>query len=438
MVEHPIRLDILDDLEGIERGRCTLFLGAGASQTAHTSSGEKAPSGDDLSKLIVKNFLRDDDSWSLSLENASSLAISAGQINRVRIEDFVKDKLSRLEPSAAHKKIPWFIWRAIVTTNYDRLIEEAYQDPTAVQALFPILSEDDLPRLGRSDADTLTLLKPHGCISQPKEMCLSTENIQRARQDRRLLFSYIEMLHFEGPVIYIGYSLRDTHVLSMIYELTQRLGVYRRPILFVTHQDQPRRADIERRWFRDAFNSAYYEWGFEAFMEALAQQIVPAIGPSKIFEQMAPCRAIPFGVSGKVSHEVRQNDEGDWECWLTYSFEDDSGFAGIFFETKREALDIQDFKRLKFQLNIPNNARRDPHLEAFKLEGYNRTFPHFLSIENLRGQGWQDCEVDLANYTSGDLDVHQMLLRRVVIADSGGRSALHEEFKLGLRKIRFE
>jgi hypothetical protein len=437
MIKNPIRQDILDDLEGIEQGKCTLFLGAGASQSARTSAGASAPSGDDLSKLIAKNFLRDE-SWLLSLENAASLAVSAGQANRVRIEEFVKEMLSKLEPSVAHKKIPWFTWRAIITTNYDRLIEEAYEDPTSVQTLFPILSEDDLPRMGRSDANTLTLLKPHGCISQPKDMCLSSEDILRARQDRRLLFSYIEMLHFEGPVIYIGYSLRDTHVLSMIYELTQRLGKYRRPILFVAHQDDAARAEIESRWFRGAFNSAYYEWGFESFMEALAQQIVPAIGPSKIVEQMAPCRAIPFGVGGKLSHELRQNDEGVWECWLTYSFDDADSFAGMFFETKREALDIQEFTRLKFELNVSDKPRKDPHLEAFKLETYTRNFPHLLPIQSLIGQGWQECEVELSKYVSGDFDVKKMPLRRIVIADSGGRSGLNEQYKIGLRNIRFE
>lgn len=437
-IEHPIREDILlGELEGIEQGKCTLFLGAGASQSAVNSADERAPSGDALSKLIATDFLRDP-SWALSLENAASLAVSAGHANRVRIERFILGLLSNLEPSAAHNKIPWFTWRAIVTTNYDRLIEDAYQDPTSVQTLFPILEEDDLARLGRADANSLTLLKPHGCISQPRTMCFSTEDILSARQDRRLLFSYIEMLHFEGPVIYIGYSLRDSHILSMIHELTQRLGRYRKPILFVTHQDNPTRAHMERQWFRDAFRSAYYEWGFESFMEALAQQVVPSIGPSKIVEQLAPCRATPFSQGAQASHKMYQNDQGQWECWLTYSFEDENGFAGMFFETKREALDIQDFKRLKFQLNVSDKPRADPHLEAFKLEGYNRTFPYFLPIDNLRGQGWKDSEVELSKYSSGDFDVNKVSLRRIVIADSGGRSALNEEYKIGLRNIRFE
>ncbi len=437
MIEHPIKPEILEELDGIEQGKCTLFLGAGASQSAVNPAGGRLPSGDDLSKLIVKKFLKDA-SWSLSLENAASLAVSAGQANRGRLEEYIKNLFLEVQPSAAHNKLPWFTWRAIVTTNYDRLIEDAYEDPTRVQTLFKILNEADLPRLGRSDADSLTLLKPHGCISRPEEMCLSAEDIQRARQERRLLFSYIEMLHFEGPVIYIGYSLRDSHVLSMIYDLTQRLGKYRKPILFVTHQPNPTRARIEGRWFRDAFKSSYYEWGFDSFMDALAQQVPPSIGPSKIVKQLAPCRAIPFSQSATVEVEVHQNDDGVWECWLTYKFEEQSSFAGLFFETKREALDIQNFKLLKFQLNIPDKPRADPHLEAFKLESYNRTFPYFLPIDSLKGRGWQDSEVELSKYVSGDFDVTKIPLRRIVIADSGGRSALNEQYKIGLRNIRFE
>jgi hypothetical protein len=436
--EHIIEQNILDELEGIEKGECTLFLGAGASQSARMPSGGRAPSGDELSALIAENFLRDP-TWSLNLENAIALASSFGLGNRFRIEKFITERLSTLYPSSAHKKIPWFNWRTIVTTNYDRLIEKAYETPPAAQELFAVLNEADLPRVGRSGADIVTLLKPHGCISQPGEMCLTSEDIHKAKQERRLLFSYIEMLHFEGPVIYIGYSLKDSHILSMIYDLKQRLGKHRKPILFVTRQMNARRATIERAWFKDAFVSAYYEWGFEAFMNALSRQVTPAIGPSMIVEQMSPCRAIPFKHIATAEHKIYENKKGEWECWLTYSIHNEGGFAGIFFEAKRKALDIINNKRIKFQLYVSGNTRVDRHLEALKLEGHNRSFPYLLDIEGLRGKGWQEVEIELNKYPPQDkFNVGEMPLQRIVIADNGNRATLDEEYIIGVRKIRFE
>jgi hypothetical protein len=437
MNEHPIEQSILDDLEGIEQGKCTLFLGAGASQGARTHSGERAPSGDGLGALITKNFLRDP-TWTLNLENAIALACSGGQGNRIRIEKFITELLSDLYPSPAHQKIPWFNWRAIVTTNYDRLIEKAYKT-SPYQELFVVLSESDLPRVGRPGADFVTLLKPHGCISQPGEMCLTSEDIHKAKQERRLLFSYIEMLHFEGPVIYIGYSLKDSHILSMIYELKQRLGKHRKPILFVTSQKNTNRAKIEKAWFWDAFNSAYYEWGFEAFMDTLSHQVTPEIGPSMIVEQLSTCLAETFRHSATAYHKVYQNENGEWECWLTYSIHHKDGFAGIYFETKREAIDLINIKRINFQLNVPEKARASHHLEAFKLEGYNRSFPYLLDIEKLRGKGWQDVKIELDEYPSQDeFHISKMPLRRIVMADNGNRVILNEEYRIGLRKVMFE
>src|SRR6476661_10357590 len=98
-------------VELIEKGLCTLFRGAGASASAN------APSGKELGQVLATNHLGDP-RWDLGLERAASM-ICAVRGKRPDVEREIQGALNSLEPSAAHKKIPWFRWRAVVTTNYD-------------------------------------------------------------------------------------------------------------------------------------------------------------------------------------------------------------------------------------------------------------------------------------------------------------------------------
>lgn len=417
-------------VEAIDEGACTLFLGAGASQLAG------APSSEEFRRLVCEQFLGETQ-WPLRLENAASLAV-AQTGTRPRLETLIARRLTNLQPSQAHTKVPWFRWRAIVTTNYDRLVEDAYHaEPAAVQQLTPIREEADLAALGSVTAGEIALLKPHGCVTQPHQMSISLEDIYEAKQRRRLLFTQIEALHVMGPVIYIGYSLNDTHILDMLYDLTARLGAYRRPIVFVTRQEKPARAERESLWFQKALMGEYLACGFEDFMNALPERITPVIGPSCIVGQMAPCRAWTFAGNGEASYRaslaIQRNEQGGWECWFNYKINHEEGYAGVVFEKIGEPLDVSRYETVRFELNVPDMPRVDERLEALKLESRERLHVNLLDIAELKGRGWVPVEVALGKY-----DINRTRLRRVVLADNGHRAALGKEYKVGLRNVSFE
>jgi len=431
-------------LEAIGKGECTLFLGAGASNLAN------APSGDELADLIIDEFLSDKvgkaksktpvslaKDWGLNLASAVSLACAQPGMFRGSIENFVWKELSEFSPSPAHLKIPWFRWRAIVTTNYDRLVEKSYDLETrAVQRLVSVLREEDLQNTGATGSEIVPLLKPHGSISQRDGMSLSLEDIYQAKQARRLLFTYIETLHLLGPVIYIGYSFKDIHILDMIYDLTSRLGLYRKPILFVTLQRNPERAKKERYWIEGPLKGSYFAEGFEQFIEALSKQITPAIVPSMIIRQMAPCQTMIFASKGLVSdtafYKIDQGKEGNWEYWLTYSINHRDGYAGVIFERTDQIVDISKYVKVTFELNIPKGPRKDMHLEA-KLESTMKQYELPLNVNRLRGKGWQKIRMKFDKK-----DVPKTRLRRVILADNGHGVTLGREYKIGLRNIKFE
>lgn len=421
-----MRIDIPTGiLQAIDRGECTLFLGAGASAAAG------APAGSELSDLVCEQLL-EQRRGNVPLELAASLVCSeTGQ--RPNLESLIVRQLENLNPTMGHLRIPWFRWRAIVTTNYDQLIESAYEHESgAIQRIVKTLKEHDLVNEPQ-DARTLPLLKPHGCISQPDSMAITLEDIYRAKHERRLLFQRIEMLHLLGPVIYVGYSLKDAHILDSIFDLTDRLGEYRRPILFVTLQrdrDQVR-AQQERQWFEHSLRGSYLACGFDSLMEYLTTELTPPIASSFIVRDLAPCRVSKFAGNGKATYEIKQEKE-TWECWFTYCINHEEGFAGIVFERIGAAMDARKFRRISFELNVPTSPRCDPNLEAPKLESSDRLYRNLLDTSDLPPGKWVHIEVPLDSF-----DIDKADLWRVVFADNGHRAELGQEYKLGIRRVKF-
>lgn len=417
-------------VEYVERGECTIFLGAGASRVA------SAPSGGELSELICREILGLSD-CNMELERASSL-VSAQQGGRGRLEKLVVDQLDKLSPAPAHKRLPWYRWKAIITTNYDTLIEDAYISASLkMQSLYSIIMPERLGEI-QTNSDTILLIKPHGCISRPESMVLSRENLYDARIDRRLLFTQIEVLHLTGPVIYIGYSLSDVHVLDIIYEITKRLDSYRKPILFVTKQGESL-ARYERRWFELVLKGEYltYVDGFRGFIDELSKRASPAVAPSLLIEQLAPCNAITFKRDAEIlSYSILQRQsDAEWECWLTYRIDQEAGYAGTCFERFDVPLDISMFKKVTFNLNIPSTSDKLDAIE-FKLESFNKQFVRLLNLKEFMGKGWKEVSFDLDVITEDELTKKR--LRKITLANNGGRVDLGKEYKVGICKIRFE
>lgn len=82
------------------------------------------------------------------------------------VQRFIADEFKPFQPSSAYLHVPTFCWHSIFTTNYDRVLEEAYLDsPNKLQELAPILKNGDpieeTIRYGRA----VPYYKLHGCIT---------------------------------------------------------------------------------------------------------------------------------------------------------------------------------------------------------------------------------------------------------------------------------
>ncbi len=207
--------------EAVETGAAVLMLGSGASLAARDAKGKRPPTTPELAKLLCGKFLSPDYA-NHPLTQVADYAISESSL--FVVQDFIRELMHLFEPSDSHKRLPTFRWRAIVTTNYDQLIEKAYDSHTSpVQRLIPLYSNTDRWDDVLRDPDCVPLLKLHGCISRTHDadcpLILSTEQYITYNLGRGRLFRQFQEFAAERPFIYIGFSNTDPDIRSLVHQL---------------------------------------------------------------------------------------------------------------------------------------------------------------------------------------------------------------------------
>ena len=194
-------------VEAVRSGRVVLFLGAGASLQAKDADRKAAPSTKALSEELCQKFLGDKKS-DVDLQLAAELAAQAAT-HKVVFE-YIKDRLSGLQPTRAHSLIPTFRWHTIATTNYDTLIEDSYgKSANAAQDLVRFVKDSEPIETRMMDAhDPVQLLKLHGCIDHAHDveipLVLDAPHYERYRQNRKKLFTRLEGIADELPFLFVG------------------------------------------------------------------------------------------------------------------------------------------------------------------------------------------------------------------------------------------
>jgi hypothetical protein len=129
-------------VEAVREQRTVLFLGSGASLEAENASGQGAPSSEKLTKAISDEFLSSKFAKK-DLMVVSELAASAAGSSR--FNQWLAEMFEAFEPTGAHLKLPAFRWKAIATTNYDVLVEKAYERADKGAQSLVIRFKDDQP-----------------------------------------------------------------------------------------------------------------------------------------------------------------------------------------------------------------------------------------------------------------------------------------------------
>ena len=211
-------------VDKISAGQCILFVGAGLTQSCKDNQGVKGPSATELARLVSTRFLGQNEVQdNLPLAADYSLAFH----NKYDIDSFIRGQLGGLIPSPAALAIPQIPWKAIYTTNYDLVIEKAYESVKhPIQLVQPLYS--NLTPLSSLPDGSIPLYKLHGCISRIDSpegpLAITYAEMAKARESRRRLFRRFSDDLSEYTVVYVGYSRTDTFFQDILGEIIGECG----------------------------------------------------------------------------------------------------------------------------------------------------------------------------------------------------------------------
>ncbi|WP_158309744.1 SIR2 family protein [Microbacterium testaceum] len=156
-------------------------------------------SGDPL-KLMISKFIT-----SLSYIEDDPLAVERAKLGRAKVH-------------------------AIITTNYDEVLEEAFSDYRV------FVGQQDV--LFASPQYVGEIYKIHGSAVSPTSLVFTGDDYIAYRKKNPYLIAKIMTLFVEHPVLFIGYSLRDPHILDLLATLVsclspEQLDTFNQRLIFV-------------------------------------------------------------------------------------------------------------------------------------------------------------------------------------------------------------
>ena len=226
--------------------------------------------GDNLRDLICEKFL----GGKLKDRPLNAVAdMAANEVGRAEFQMHIHELFDPFMPADYHLLIPKFRWRAIVTTNFDLLIERTYENaPERRQNLVKTVKDaDKLDTRVNKQTNPLAFYKLHGCIEFSNDLdiplILGNDSYVHYDRKRTRLYNRFRDLGFEYPFIFAGYSISDPHIQRILFDLTDP-SIGRPPFYLAS----PRIVDIEKRYWGQ-HRVVVVDTTFENFLRSIDQTI---------------------------------------------------------------------------------------------------------------------------------------------------------------------
>ena len=163
---------------------------------------------------------------------------------------------------------------AIVTTNYDEVIEPMFSDYERV------ISQQILRKPFLAIGE---IFKIHGCISQPNTIVINEADYQRFEEDHKYLSAKLLTYFIEHPLVFIGYRANDPNIKKILsdvdrmvraneFEIVPNIYILERSEE-ISEKSYPPRDKVlavaaERNIRIKSISASSFEWVFKAFGQA--------------------------------------------------------------------------------------------------------------------------------------------------------------------------
>lgn len=246
----------------LETGQAALFAGAGLSASAGCVDW----------RGFSEEFARD---LGLDVDRESDLvAILQYHINERRCRDRVVAALERefsraCSPTPNHHLLARLPLHTLWTTNYDRLLEIAFE--AAGKVVDVKIAQDDFTRSPRGD---VTLYKMHGCVTRAAEAIVAKDDYEQYEHSRSLFVDRLKSDLISRTFLFLGFSFKDPNIDYILSRVRVLLGRTQREHLCIMRRPPPaagtetaeearrielRVGDLRRFGIETAFVSEYDE-----------------------------------------------------------------------------------------------------------------------------------------------------------------------------------
>jgi hypothetical protein len=247
-VESSLLLD--DVVTALGEGKCILFLGAGVHWPPPASSPFSYPEEErPAAAAELRDRLAERSRWDERYENTErwdlqriSLDFEIASGRKRLVEEIQNAVDDGKRPSPVVRALAGLDFPLVVTTNYDRLFEQALRghgkDPQVVSysAEAATLDEGDDPTEHRP-----FIFKMHGDVDHPESIVITDEDyiqfvLRMGDRDTRGAIPTILSYRFKvWPTLFIGYSLKDYNLRLLFKTLRWKIDKARTPATYAVY-----------------------------------------------------------------------------------------------------------------------------------------------------------------------------------------------------------
>lgn len=205
--------------------KCVLFVGAGISSRITRPDGTRVPNwnqfvGELIEFAYGREYFSDEEKHDLFNMLNHNKSISVAQIvidelKKSEFQAFLSEEFHNLEPNdPIYPILCKMSFRAIVTTNFDTLIEDAFQHFASQK--IKTWTQDEIHE-NLAQIEEPFLLKLHGTYERQSTVVLGIRGYLECLYKNQIMQELMESLLLTNTFLFIGYSMSDPDINEIIY-----------------------------------------------------------------------------------------------------------------------------------------------------------------------------------------------------------------------------
>jgi len=274
---------ILQDLaDRIVSDNAVLFLGS--ELFAGPGGGIAPPGKRGIARALAERFEYGKDDYSLPAVARDYKVLHGSHA----LTEFLKSVLNapQLSPTRVHQLVADLSrpFTKIITTNYDRLLEQALR--RVRKGFVLIVRDSDVPYF---DETKIIVIKMQGCITQPDSLVITEDDYEEFLVRLPTLSDVIRALFATKTLIFIGYDLEDRGFKRLYAHVTRGVGIHRRRAYAISERNLP---PVDVKFWREK-GIEVVQGKVVGFLEELMAEINRS-GPVEEVEEVVPIPDQPY------------------------------------------------------------------------------------------------------------------------------------------------